>query len=359
MRSRSARLAIFAVAPTVLLLLAGEIGARILFTVRLHDPRYLIAPFGSARTAAPVQYPALADRSYRTHLDPCSGRTLTFSVSPDGGRGPHWTPVRTAGTRRILVVGESSTFGVNSPDDATWPARLEAVYRERGASVEVLNGGEGGTWLERILERLDVWLPKYRPDVVIYYGGHNDANPDTRRFADPSRALWFERFTRWLYYRSMLYTYLVEKLHFATQTAGRFGTVPDVATFRFLAERLITRVQEHGARPIVALQVTRVPAVPALVSAPLDDVDRLREMLRTLATAAGTTERDRIDTLRALKTQVLVETARRTAVARGVPALDPRPAFAGDGATGSFCDEIHLTDHGNDRLARAVYEALR
>ena len=81
---------------------------------------------------------------------------------------------KTAGTTRILTLGDSSTYGVNTP--RPWPLRLqETLDRDAGPGrFEVLNLGvpgytafQGRRLLETRGERLD-------PDVVIIYFGWND-----------------------------------------------------------------------------------------------------------------------------------------------------------------------------------------
>ena len=68
---------------------------------------------------------------------------------------------------RVLLVGDSFTFGHGLDDGATWAALLAAGLRAGGASVDVVNAGVPGystaneaAWLERL-------LPRLRPDAVV------------------------------------------------------------------------------------------------------------------------------------------------------------------------------------------------
>lgn len=77
--------------------------------------------------------------------------------------------------RRIVVVGDSVAYGYGLEPGQSIPARLEAVLRERGGDVEVLNGGvvaysarQEGRWLEVHGEALD-------PDEVIVLYCLNDS----------------------------------------------------------------------------------------------------------------------------------------------------------------------------------------
>ncbi len=349
-----AKIAVFALLPTLLLAATAEVVVRIVLTARYGRIDYLIAPFGRGARAQ-AAYPGGDLRQTVTHYDPCSGRQLTYTLSPDGGRGAHWTPAREPGTRRVLVVGESSTFGVNSPDDATWPAQLEAAYRRAGVPVEVLNGGQGGAGLAALIAKLELWLPRYGPEVVIYYGAHNDANPDTQRMQMLHEGSALRRLARGLYYRSMLYTYLIEKIHLVGQTTP--GAAPDREAFRGKLETMFALIRRYKARPVVVLQATQVSVEAEAAAAAGLDAASLAERLTSLAARSAREDRDRIHRLRALKTQVLVEIARETARARDAAVIDPRAALA-DGAGGFFCDEIHMTDRGNAVLADSVAHEL-
>jgi lysophospholipase L1-like esterase len=61
-----------------------------------------------------------------------------------GLRGPEIERTPPPGRTRILALGDSMTFGYYLEEDETWPAQLEALLRERGRDVEVVNGGSGG-----------------------------------------------------------------------------------------------------------------------------------------------------------------------------------------------------------------------
>ena len=210
---------LLALLPTLLLLAAGELAARVYY-YRLHnyDARYLIIPFGAAQTLQPVpDYPVT--KSTYLQRDVCSNRTITFTINTDGGRGPDWREAKSPGTVRILAAGASTTFGVNNPDGATWPAFLETqLHDRRGTAIEVLNGSQSAITLKQLTRLLsDRWL-RYHPDLVIYYEAYNDTPYTTFRDVDFAinrfhQDSWFGRLCFQLHYRSMLYTYLVEKLH--------------------------------------------------------------------------------------------------------------------------------------------------
>jgi len=73
----------------------------------------------------------------------------------------------------IVAVGDSNTAGFGIGRDQAFPAQLERLLRAAGYNVQVWNAGVAGDTLERMLARLD----RYVPDgmrIVILQGGYND-----------------------------------------------------------------------------------------------------------------------------------------------------------------------------------------
>ena len=76
--------------------------------------------------------------------------------------------------RRILIVGDSNTVGMEVDDDKTYPAVLEREFLANGKRVRVYNAGVRGYGADQTLLRLKMLLPVLRPDLVLfmasYYG---------------------------------------------------------------------------------------------------------------------------------------------------------------------------------------------
>jgi len=77
----------------------------------------------------------------------------------------------------IVAVGSSSTAGAGaSSPAATYPARLEALLRERAAGaipITVLNRGVGGEEIREMLARFDRDVIAPQPDLVLWQVGTN------------------------------------------------------------------------------------------------------------------------------------------------------------------------------------------
>ncbi len=88
-------------------------------------------------------------------------------INEGGYRGPFRPPGEHPGVTRILVLGESCTFGYGLPYADTFSSQLEATLRERGRNVEVLNAGVIGYTVLQGLERYRAMGRAYRTDFVV------------------------------------------------------------------------------------------------------------------------------------------------------------------------------------------------
>jgi len=97
---------------------------------------------------------------------------VPIRVNAQGFRGPALRP-RGARTLRIVTLGDSCTFGVNLPDEDTYPRRLERSLGARGLDAQVVNAAVPGyTSLQGrlLLPRIE----RLRPDAITVYFGWND-----------------------------------------------------------------------------------------------------------------------------------------------------------------------------------------
>lgn len=82
------------------------------------------------------------------------------------------------GSRRILCLGDSNTYGLYLPNRAqAYPHRLEAMWNAVGdvPRIEVINLGYPGTNSSRIRRGLRRMLEELRPDLVAVMVGANDS----------------------------------------------------------------------------------------------------------------------------------------------------------------------------------------
>ncbi|MSQ03498.1 MAG: hypothetical protein EXR71_16675 [Myxococcales bacterium] len=93
-------------------------------------------------------------------------RTREFTVNSSARRlrGDSFGPLPPAGVKRIVAIGDSTTFGWGVADNETWPARLQAELTRRGQKVEVLNAGVPA----QALEGMVAWLRTVGPTMGLH-----------------------------------------------------------------------------------------------------------------------------------------------------------------------------------------------
>jgi hypothetical protein len=119
-----------------------------------------------------------ADGYLPFRLIPNSSGTLVQSgirINSFGFRGRELSVGKPRGSYRVIVLGESSSFGVTLNEvDRPWPERLEMlIQQELGlTNVEVINAAAPGYRLDHQLHRLPELL-RLQPDMLIAYHGFN------------------------------------------------------------------------------------------------------------------------------------------------------------------------------------------
>jgi lysophospholipase L1-like esterase len=95
-------------------------------------------------------------------------RVVTVTTNTFGLRGAELPAAKPAGTRRILALGDSFTFGDAVQIDETWPSQL--VLRLNGGVArhyEVVNAGVGGYGTAHAILLSSILVPPVQPDLVV------------------------------------------------------------------------------------------------------------------------------------------------------------------------------------------------
>lgn len=124
---------------------------------------------------------------------------IEYGLSPNfpghntlGYRGDEVAFPKPDGTFRIVVYGDSSTYGTTNPYNETYPYYLGEVLRDEHGyeNVEVVNAGVAGFTSWNSLVDFSLRGVELEPDLVIVYQGGNDVmprevSPDCYRAASP------------------------------------------------------------------------------------------------------------------------------------------------------------------------------
>jgi hypothetical protein len=79
-----------------------------------------------------------------------------------------YSPNPAPGVLRVVVLGDSFTFGDEVPRADTWAYQLETQLGSLGVAAEVLNLGVNGFGMDQALLRWQLLGREYHPHVVIY-----------------------------------------------------------------------------------------------------------------------------------------------------------------------------------------------
>ena len=86
--------------------------------------------------------PFSLSKSSRCHMAAYFGDYNTYgTINSLGFRGKEFNFEKKAGLKRILILGDSMTFGLGVTDDQTFPYQLEEILKQKQPNTEVINAG--------------------------------------------------------------------------------------------------------------------------------------------------------------------------------------------------------------------------
>lgn len=154
-------------------LISGEIFVRLFFpyytpdTVKKHSFPYVPAAYASS-VFAPV------NGQIEITLTKAVG-AKTYFINEHGSRGTSFKLPKPPGIRRIVVLGGSTVFDLNSDERFDWPHLVEKFLKEKGHhQVEVINAGIPGHTSSDSLGRLYTEIWQWEPDYLMIYEAWND-----------------------------------------------------------------------------------------------------------------------------------------------------------------------------------------
>jgi len=184
---------------------------------------------------------------------------VQIDISSQGLRDREYPLERPAGVRRIVVIGDSVTFGNGLEVGDTYPEQLEARFAGGERPVEVLNLGVGGYDIRNAVGRLELLGLAFQPDDVVVGFCINDVGIHSFNL----QALRWAMEPSWLLRHSKLAQAIVRRLERRAQ-ANQFLELNTEAEFRSRNEGAIDSLDgdpEQRARMAeLARQLRLVPA---------------------------------------------------------------------------------------------------
>ena len=384
----SPRFLAFALTPTVVLLLAAETTVRLkyFFSPYGRDWKYLMTPIGRgsafAETSAPTNTRSAAVSLASREDDapegqlvfrwqtPCSnsmvfsnelGREMPRTWDEHCFRGDRVTPAKNPDEYRVVFLGGSTVEdGQSDAEMMTEQFKRALPASASGKRVTVVNAGKANFDSRVIRSYWDSVVKKFSPDLVVYYEAWNEQQGDIKftgmRVDQGMAAFSRHRLHRLLYYRSMLYTYLVERFGLRLVAArNRFWKV-DLNQLRHFVE-LSRAVRASGAQFVFATQIVRFPRMwkgvdtfdYRAVAALLDRLKADRSYAYDVTEISGLNQR--------LALRYTMELCRQ----QNIPVadiLDPVEALGEPARNELFTDLGHLTIKGDRLVGQLIAKSI-
>jgi hypothetical protein len=105
---------------------------------------------------------------------------FTFSNNSQGFRGSRKYGARKPGEARVLLLGDSFTYGLGVNDDQTYAHRLEQALRQGDLAAEVINAGCPGKGTDYALKLFQTVGVQLQPEVTVLGFFGNDFQDNAR-----------------------------------------------------------------------------------------------------------------------------------------------------------------------------------
>lgn len=160
---RTARIALITAGLTVLAAAGLELGLRFLL------PQGYRATYASGSAwGVPDSVLGMVPAPGTDARVACPEFSFRFRINGQGFRDEAFhAPGVHPDSLRVLLVGDSFTFGAGSEYEAIWPVRFEARLQEAIPGAQVVKAGVLGYDTRTEVLYLERLLPVYRPDVVV------------------------------------------------------------------------------------------------------------------------------------------------------------------------------------------------
>ena len=268
--------------------------------------------------------------------------------------------------RRLWIASSSYAEDKRLAASTVFPNRLEALLREAGLAVQVLNASRNGYTTASNLDVLREIGADWRPDVCLLYQMTNDIDWITNAIlspgADPELALgpdsqpgagsagtppprgWIEGKSEETTVFSVLKSNLTSRLSAARILLDRLPARADAA-FEAYVRTFVDEARSLGARPVLCTFATRnTQATRATL--PTEVVLALRRVNLYLSIDGWLDAVARFNAV-----------LRRVALEEGLPLLDVAAALADQPEL--FRDFSHLYEGGHELVARTLFEGLQ
>jgi lysophospholipase L1-like esterase len=300
------------------------------------------------------------------------GERLSYELNSNGFRGGNYEIAKAPGVIRIVTLGASSTFGLGSRDNETYPSLLQDRLNSQcqsGLKYEVINLGIPHLNSQMIRELYIAEALPLAPDIVTFYEGYNDTasvpgalSVENIRNAARSGGFIAEVYRTLIPIYRNIREWSMALLLIDNAVQGSQRSTPEqVAAYRsearvneFLSNLRAIRdeARKHGSKFIVISQQSKSYLIPREAIHGVTFAQEQRQIEQKLA-AEGTIT---LQELFFLAHTDLMEGLRNWARTEQVPLVDGLALL--DDRRDLLFTWVHLTPEGNAVIAMALAEQI-
>ena len=276
-------------------------------------------------------------------------------INQFGLRSPEFPLEKTDGEERILLLGDSTVYGVLVSDEDSFGGVLQQLLSANNPAIRVMNAGCPGYSSWQALQILKNRLLALRPDVVIIATLWSDAQgseaPDSARYGDGEG--------RSLLSHSAFYVWLQAKIRRARWQDEAAETIE----FRFQPQR----TNSGGPPPPGPPPESGPTKLAPTHRVPLGQYRRNLKELAQVSQSAGAQpiflvlpcfqdpSLGKVGDFRDAYRQAMREVAEDL----DAPLVDSSEVFFGGQVNDLFYDDVHPTPKGHSLIAGALFEHLK
>ena len=293
-----------------------------------------------------------------------------YKINSKGFRGNEFTE-RKKTDYRIISFGGSTTMGLESPDNYTYPDLLEKEFRINKSDVEILNFGLSSKSLNFIRELFFSEAINYDPDLITIYSARNSIMYDSIGTKLKIREIKFQNFEKLnLYLMKNIMSYrLMKKIY------------NKIANLNIDSKKIISPYHKRIEHNIYYFSHQYPETINQIIK--YADKNNVKVVLikqaiyvdpKTQNKLENKSLNELIDLLKSIKTNqefqmeyedifwiltisILNKHLDNFSNIKNVKIVDPTDALIKD--KNNFTDYLHLTVRGNEIVAQQIYNKIK
>lgn len=295
---------------------------------------------------------------------------IEYTINSKGFRDKEFSTSKDSDFR-IISFGGSTTMGLESPDDLTYPKQLEKEFKKNKLDVEVLNFGLSSKSLNFISELFFLEGINYKPDFITIYSARNSIMYDSIGTKIKKKKIKFHNLQKinlylinnFMFYRliSKIYNKIISYTISSEKILSPYDKKVDHNIYYFETQyletlkQIINFAQIHGIKVVLIKQAIYIdPSIQKIIKTKsLDELLYLLKNIRKEPEYKLSYE----NIFWILTISILNKQLDKLKNIENVIIVDPRESLIRNKK--NFVDYLHLSPQGNKTLASEIYFKIK